>query len=276
MEKFEAECPDFIKDTILKASKNIDHDDMKLITKFMWKTVQEFKTTAQYEFQIPPEYNKTLDKIDNLARKGKDATKAHEELESIIEKMQKPLFDRIEKFIKDLLVPQHISLHSESKAIKYAIFDALKSCICPYAKSASYTINDKDIKRREEKDPFSLGAQREIVMTKILNKDGSYDISYSSKTSDRAVVYDSKGNIIHNVGVGNDLGNVAKGLYARGYNVRFIEDNWGTKDCKGQIPGKSVKTWVMRTRVDEYGKENEQSLQDYMKVLGLPPTAASI
>ena len=275
MENFEKECPFFMQ-RILEASKNLDHDDMKLITKFMWKTVQDFKSTAQYEFTPDPNYNKVCSKLFELNEKGKDTTKAHEEYEAIQEKQHKPLFERIEKFIKELLVPQHIALHKESKVLKYAIFDSLRSILSPYAKSASYTINDKDIKRREEKDPFSLGAQKEIVMTKTLNDDGTYNISYSSKTSDRAVIYDSKGNVIHNVGLGNDLGNVAKGLHDRGYNVRFIEENWGTKDCKGVRPAESVKSWVMRTRVDEQGKECEQELQDYIKTLGLPPVSSSI
>lgn len=275
MENFEAQCPDFMK-RILKASKNLDREDMKLIAKFMMKQVQEFKTTARYEFKLDPNYNKVIAKLDDLDRKGKDTTKVMQEYEAIQEKMHKPLFDKIEKFIKQLLVPQHVALLKESIVLKYAIFDSLLNVISPYAKKASYTINDKDLKKRiGTRDPFSLGAQKEMIITKTLNDDGTYNTSFSDGTSPTAVVYDSNGRPVAKADT-SQLATVADELYKRGFNVDFFERNWSAKDCKGKTPASSVETLVMRTRVDKPGKENEQKLQDYMKVLGLPPAAASI
>lgn len=267
---------------IVYASKKIDQTDMLLITKFMLDQIEEFKKpSAQYVCNKDPNYDKICTKLFTLS--SKKTPRAQQEFERTMieyelmqERQHKPMFERIEKFLKEKLIPQHPILMVESEELKYAIFDSLQNVICRYAQSASYTMGKKDLERvqRESKTPFSLGAQREIVITKTLNDDGSYNTSYSSQNSGSAVVYDKNGKVVATVGTGNNLKAIADALYKQGYNVQFFEQQWNQKDANGQSPAQSVKKWVVRTRVDEFGKAFEDDLKDYAKHLQEIPPAS--
>jgi hypothetical protein len=98
-------------------------------------------------------------------------------------------------------------------------------------------------------NPFKREAteQMEIVISKVLNENGKYDLHYSSKNSKfqgQEVIIDSNGKIMGHVGKGKSstqLEEIATDLYRHNKGVDFVHEEF-MKTCDT----KSVKYLVMR------------------------------
>ena len=177
----------------------------------------------------------------------------------------------LSKTLDDTVLPKSMR-SSQREAVKEAVFSIARNLVSMYANSASTTIivaEKKDEIIVNSPNPRFAAAQKEIVLTKTLNSDGTYNTTYSVKNSDDTITYDKNGNVISRTSPALDT--LSRKLFESGYNAQYLENGliWFSPDAFGKTPESTVKAYTIRTRTDESYTttmaEIDQIIEDYQK-----------
>jgi len=175
-----------------------------------------------------------------------------------------------EKIIDETILPHDASLETKANA-KETIFSLARQLVSMYAESASTTIDLAKIKKQEILDfipgYFEAAAQNEIVMTKTLNADGTYNTTFSSKKADWNFTYDHKGKIVRREGP-IEIEKLTKALFTNGYNAHDYLGNaevWFSPDASGKTPESTVTDYVVRSRNDDFALEAKDMLDEILE-----------